>query len=926
MTTERDEIMDRMNGQWKDYIGRAIGVEYVTGKHSGCPWCGGKDRFRVFDDFNETGGCICNQCGKFANGIDTLIQIRKTDFKAVISELRKHLGMERKAKAKNRGKESIPTQLAKWDNVIGSFMRHNAGCTETGLRRAGAVLGNTDGGDLVFAVPCCNSKWEQVDSSVLLSAQFKHLLTSKGEQVRHRTMFGHKYGELLLCSKPDFSKAKIVFRVEGVTSYIALLSVIPEDVWESGQVVVFSNPAGAGQVPSWAPKAIAESVRGCDIFVLGDSDEVGLKSMREWAERIAQCNFTNQVRAVPFGENGNADLRDWLNERNVLDLAEEFAGLVSHCRAGELIEPDKDKPEGESTREVDKALELLERYGVRVIGQDETHLHVWSNALEKVTKFANSRPRIPDIQLIGAIGTSVYSLESKEYKELCKAMFLIGGMHPIVDPRPPGIWGDVITQEASLYVLGDDGKLKLQPSMSHDGYSYAVRTGKWFSPDVTNVELGKPDDYFRAQFHRLEDMIDTFTWADNRVAVDLMPGLMLASMNASCFHYRPYVYLTAPSNAGKTTFGQLFFDQYKRCVLANSQMFGISTRAAVRLIASQSQGPIFLDEFDNNRHAKSIIEMARQSSRNQVEIISLRMGQEGMLSRLQQIFWFCGIHSVDSSEADDNRMLRFEMRPGRMSVGEFLDRQLGELERLELREAITAMALIYVPVAAKLINAVYRRLTDAAGDQLGQHKRVLESLAVPIAVRAAVMGVDPAEEQDSFYADQVSDYLTSIGGMGAGTNLESESDSLLEELAGREVRMGGSVRTVASILASQARSIAEGSETQRDGSSELDSYQVTHPDAKWFDQLWEQFGLCVSQPRKPHIGTPEATPVEDQKIVLRWVRKLATILSVPQGKITAVLKSIPGAVSVGCFERDHRFSGWKWPLKVMIEPNDHQIE
>ena len=31
--------------------------------HGPCPLCGGKDRARCHNDFNETGGMLCNQCG-----------------------------------------------------------------------------------------------------------------------------------------------------------------------------------------------------------------------------------------------------------------------------------------------------------------------------------------------------------------------------------------------------------------------------------------------------------------------------------------------------------------------------------------------------------------------------------------------------------------------------------------------------------------------------------------------------------------------------------------------------------------------------------------------------------------------------------------------------------------------------------------------
>jgi len=48
----------------------------LTGQHHPCPKCGGKDRYRAFDDIAETGGAICNQCGSFADGIATIAWLR----------------------------------------------------------------------------------------------------------------------------------------------------------------------------------------------------------------------------------------------------------------------------------------------------------------------------------------------------------------------------------------------------------------------------------------------------------------------------------------------------------------------------------------------------------------------------------------------------------------------------------------------------------------------------------------------------------------------------------------------------------------------------------------------------------------------------------------------------------------------------------
>jgi len=40
--------------------------------HGPCHMHGGGDGFRLFPDFNETGGCVCNTCGAFSNGFELI--------------------------------------------------------------------------------------------------------------------------------------------------------------------------------------------------------------------------------------------------------------------------------------------------------------------------------------------------------------------------------------------------------------------------------------------------------------------------------------------------------------------------------------------------------------------------------------------------------------------------------------------------------------------------------------------------------------------------------------------------------------------------------------------------------------------------------------------------------------------------------------
>jgi hypothetical protein len=60
-----EEIKRQAAGQWNQILKATCGLtdEQLNPKiHQPCPKCGGTDRFRAFDDVNETGGLLCNQC------------------------------------------------------------------------------------------------------------------------------------------------------------------------------------------------------------------------------------------------------------------------------------------------------------------------------------------------------------------------------------------------------------------------------------------------------------------------------------------------------------------------------------------------------------------------------------------------------------------------------------------------------------------------------------------------------------------------------------------------------------------------------------------------------------------------------------------------------------------------------------------------
>jgi len=65
------------------------------GKHVACPVHGGKDGFRVFKNFLETGGGICNTCGPRHDGFELLMWLNNWSFRETLAAVGEFLGVEK---------------------------------------------------------------------------------------------------------------------------------------------------------------------------------------------------------------------------------------------------------------------------------------------------------------------------------------------------------------------------------------------------------------------------------------------------------------------------------------------------------------------------------------------------------------------------------------------------------------------------------------------------------------------------------------------------------------------------------------------------------------------------------------------------------------------------------------------------------------
>ena len=65
------------------------------GRHVSCPIHGGKDGFRLFKNFLETGGGVCNTCGPRHDGFELLMWLNNWDFKQTLDAVGEFLSVEK---------------------------------------------------------------------------------------------------------------------------------------------------------------------------------------------------------------------------------------------------------------------------------------------------------------------------------------------------------------------------------------------------------------------------------------------------------------------------------------------------------------------------------------------------------------------------------------------------------------------------------------------------------------------------------------------------------------------------------------------------------------------------------------------------------------------------------------------------------------
>lgn len=348
-------------GRWPELVSALTSCppDSFDGRKRPCPRCGGTDRFRAFDDFNQEGGVVCSQCFDKNNrdGFATIAWLNGWSFPDTVRAVASRLGLidETKAafcetkppvsailppilKQKPQVQKPAADSALEWqtwnDSLAALWCMKKKPIHLAALKAFGARIAKYQRRYIVIALPIWGPKLDTAEPvGWVIYNVTGGTLPSKDGPVSKRLTWGSETGIIGdLAKLKDRSTLKL--KLEGPSDAAAAWSVVNEST------AVFCNACGAIERPDkpefeWLPSLVESS----PLFAtLGDADKAGEEGAARWSNYFAQFG-PSVIARLPYEvvPSHGKDLRDWLNEGNGLD---ELEGILSTGESVEYVAPE----------------------------------------------------------------------------------------------------------------------------------------------------------------------------------------------------------------------------------------------------------------------------------------------------------------------------------------------------------------------------------------------------------------------------------------------------------------------------------------------------------------------------------------------------------------------------------------------------------
>jgi P4 family phage/plasmid primase-like protien len=525
MRIDKNSAKAAAAGRWLEIADRVIGIgdDFLTDKHGPCPRCGGKDRWRIFDDFAQTGGAVCNQCGKYGDGFALAQWFRGWTFDEAVSKIGEHLGLhaepEKQSKSKNADKDKRSfddLEFIPWrDRQFATWAATKKPITKEGVQLAGGQFARYRG-MIVIAIPIRGKDGAPSGYAIY---------NASGGTIPYRPSKDIEFEQLkvkILGAKGEsgwigrFLPGVETWKAEGVSDSLAILSVNPN-------ASVLSNPFGCSENPLGPNNAwMIRELAGETVFVVHDRDNAGIEGANwvengarrrpGWGPGIATVAKECRIVELPFPvvESHGKDVRDFLNERIEAGSlpATAYAELLTLAELADAVP----KPEGLIVPEAVEEIEMDEDSRHHV---DDPHRLAKRN-LDKCTKLgislkywnqtwykwsAGTYKEISSDQLASRLNQSIkkefdatWEIEFEKYKAWKRS----DKFDPAMDKGPPkvrkvksSLVRDVYDAMKGICTLGSGQKMHdwIEESESkHEGICVSTRNG------ILNITKAISDD------------------------------------------------------------------------------------------------------------------------------------------------------------------------------------------------------------------------------------------------------------------------------------------------------------------------------------------------------------------------------------------------------------------------------------------------